>query len=163
MNDSAASTKSGAYMTPAGETGGAIGRLGNQADTYVEMNLEHKQTLDNGATTRFKVMVADGQTTYNDWTASSSDLNVRQAFVELGNCPPSTGRLKAPPCGPGNALTATTLIFTGSTRMCVPRRYRRRYLRREVERQPAQQLLFTAAISAISLIRATACRTISSA
>jgi sucrose porin len=53
------------------------------------MNLEHKQTLDNGATTRFKVMVADGQTTYNDWTASSSDLNVRQAFVELGNCPPS--------------------------------------------------------------------------
>ncbi|VEC59015.1 LamB type porin [Klebsiella aerogenes] len=39
MNDSAASTKSGAYMTPAGETGGAIGRLGNQADTYVEMNL----------------------------------------------------------------------------------------------------------------------------
>jgi sucrose porin len=80
------------------------------------MNLEHKQTLDNGATTRFKVMVADGQTTYNDWTASSSDLNVRQAFVELGNCPPSTGRLKAPPCGPGNALTATTLIFTGSTR-----------------------------------------------
>lgn len=44
MNDSAASTKSGAYMTPAGETGGAIGRLGNQADTYVEMNLEHKQT-----------------------------------------------------------------------------------------------------------------------
>lgn len=62
-NDSGASTKSGAYMTPAGETGGAIGRLGNQADTYVEMNLEHKQTLDNGATTRFKVMVADGQTT----------------------------------------------------------------------------------------------------
>ena len=81
MNDSGASTKSGAYMTPAGETGGAIGRLGNQADTYVEMNLEHKQTLDNGATTRFKVMVADGQTTYNDWTASTSDLNVRQAFV----------------------------------------------------------------------------------
>lgn len=29
MNDSAASTKSGAYMTPAGETGGAIGRLGS--------------------------------------------------------------------------------------------------------------------------------------
>lgn len=94
MNDSAASTKSGAYMTPAGETGGAIGRLGNQADTYVEMNLEHKQTLDNGATTRFKVMVADGQTTYNDWTASSSDLNVRQAFVELGNLPTFEGPFK---------------------------------------------------------------------
>ena len=94
MNDSAASTKSGAYMTPAGETGGAIGRLGNQADTYVEMNLEHKQTLDNGATTRFKVMVADGQTSYNDWTASTSDLNVRQAFVELGNLPTFAGPFK---------------------------------------------------------------------
>ncbi|HEY4466887.1 MAG TPA: carbohydrate porin [Klebsiella sp.] len=94
MNDSAASTKSGAYMTPAGETGGAIGRLGNQADTYVEMNLEHKQTLDNGATSRFKVMVADGQTTYNDWTASTSDLNVRQAFVELGNFPTFEGPFK---------------------------------------------------------------------
>lgn len=58
------------------------------------MNLEHKQTLDNGATTRFKVMVADGQTTYNDWTASSSDLNVRQAFVELGNLPTFTGAFK---------------------------------------------------------------------
>ena len=117
MNDSAASTKSGAYMTPAGETGGAIGRLGNQADTYVEMNLEHKQTLDNGATTRFKVMVADGQTTYNDRTASSSDLNVRQAFVELGNLRPSKARSKARPCGPGNALTATTSTSTGLTRM----------------------------------------------
>jgi hypothetical protein len=79
------------------------------------MNLEHKQTLDNGATTRFKVMVADGQTTYNDWTASTSDLNVRQALSNWATCPPSKGRLKAPPCGPGNALTATTLIFTGLT------------------------------------------------
>ncbi|XXD10820.1 carbohydrate porin [Klebsiella sp. R445] len=94
MNDSGASTQSGAYMTPAGETGGAIGRLGNQADTYVEMNLEHKQTLESGATTRFKVMVADGQTTYNDWTASTSDLNVRQAFVELGNLPTFEGPFK---------------------------------------------------------------------
>lgn len=79
------------------------------------MNLEHKQTLDNGATTRFKVMVADGQTTYNDWTASSSDLNVRQAFVELGNLPTFEGPFKVQPCGPGNVSTATTLIFTGST------------------------------------------------
>ncbi|GKL23063.1 carbohydrate porin [Klebsiella variicola] len=94
MNDSASSTKSGAYITPAGETGGAIGRLGNQADTYVEMNLEHKQTLDNGATTRFNVLVADGQTTYNDWTASTSYLNVRQAFVELGNLPTFEGAFK---------------------------------------------------------------------
>ena len=82
MNDAASSSKSGPYVTPAGETGGAIGRLGNEADTYVELNLEHKQTLDNGATTRFKAMLADGQKTYNDWSADSSDLNIRQAFAE---------------------------------------------------------------------------------
>ena len=56
MNDAASSSKSGPYLTPAGETGGAVGRLGNEADTYVELNVEHKQTLDNGATTRFKAM-----------------------------------------------------------------------------------------------------------
>jgi len=94
MNDSASSSKSGPYLTPAGETGGAVGRLGNEGDTYVELNLEHKQTLDNGATTRFKAMLADGQRTYNDWTASSSDLNVRQVYAELGNLPTFDGVLK---------------------------------------------------------------------
>ena len=72
----------------------AIGRLGNEADTYVELNVEHKQTLENGATTRFKAMLADGQKTYNDWSADSSDLNIRQAFAELGNLPDFTGALK---------------------------------------------------------------------
>jgi sucrose porin len=94
MNDAASSSKSGPYLTPAGETGGAVGRLGNEADTYVELNLEHKQTLDNGATTRFKAMLADGQRTYNDWSADTSDLNIRQAFAELGNLPDFTGALK---------------------------------------------------------------------
>ncbi|TCT91667.1 sucrose porin [Gibbsiella quercinecans] len=84
----------GPGMTPAGSTGGHVGRLGNEDDTYVEMKLEHKQKLDNGATTRFKVMMADGQRSYNDWTASTSDLNVREAFVELGSLPSFTGALK---------------------------------------------------------------------
>lgn len=94
MSDSAAKTQGGPGMTPAGETGGHVGRLGNEPDTYVEMNLEHKQTLANGATTRFKVMLADGQRSYNDWTASSSDLNLRQAFTELGHLPTFTGAFK---------------------------------------------------------------------
>lgn len=94
MNDAASSSKSGPYLTPAGETGGAIGRLGNEADTYVELNFEHKQTLENGATTRFKAMLADGQKTYNDWSADSSDLNMRQVFAELGNLPSLEGPLK---------------------------------------------------------------------
>ncbi|MBZ4261988.1 carbohydrate porin, partial [Mycobacterium tuberculosis] len=79
--------KGGDSLSPGVETGGASGCRPNRAESYVEMKLEDNRTLDNGATTRFKVMVADGQTTYNDWTASSSDLNVRQAFVELGNLP----------------------------------------------------------------------------
>ncbi|RLM21405.1 porin [Brenneria alni] len=93
INDSATSSKTdiGPGMTPAGQTGGHVGRLGNEDDTYVEVKLEHKQILDNGATTRFKVMMADGQRTYNDWTASSSDLNVREVFVELGSLPTFTG------------------------------------------------------------------------
>ena len=94
MNNSATKTQGGPTVTPAGETGGHVGRLGNEPDTYVEMNLEHKQTLSNGATTRFKVMLADGQRTYNDWTAASSDLNLRQAFTELGQLPTFTGAFK---------------------------------------------------------------------
>lgn len=94
MNDAASSSKSGPYLTPAGETGGAVGRLGNEADTYVELNVEHKQTLDNGATTRFKAMLADGQRDYNDWTGGSSNLNIRQAFAELGALPSFTGAFK---------------------------------------------------------------------
>ena len=94
MNNSAAKTQGGPSVTPAGETGGHVGRLGNEPDTYVELNLEHKQTLASGATTRFKVMLADGQRSYNDWTASSSDLNLRQAFTELGHLPTFTGAFK---------------------------------------------------------------------
>ena len=94
MNGSGSSTKGGPYLTPAGDTGGAVGRLGNEPDTYVELNLEHKQTLDNGVTTRFKAMVADGQKTYNDWTSDTSDVNVRQVYAELGNLPGFDGPLK---------------------------------------------------------------------
>ncbi|KQN46570.1 porin [Serratia sp. Leaf50] len=94
MNDSGASTESGPYVTPAGQTGGAVGRLGNENNTYVEVNLEHRQTMASGATSRYKVMLADGQRSYNDWTGATSELNVRQAFVELGSLPTFTGAFK---------------------------------------------------------------------
>ncbi len=104
------------YLTPAGETGGAVGRLGNEADTYVELNLEHKQTRITGATTRFKAMLADGQRTYNDWSADTSDLNIRQAFAELGNLPDFTGALKGSTFWAGKTLRPRKLlIFTGWT------------------------------------------------
>ncbi|MBU9819225.1 porin [Rahnella sp. Lac-M11] len=94
MNDSGTSTESGPYVTPAGQTGGAVGRLGNENNTYVELNLEHNQTLASGATSRYKVMLADGQRSYNDWTGATSDLNIRQAFVELGSLPTFSGPWK---------------------------------------------------------------------
>ena len=94
IGDGGTGTEGGPYLTPAGETGGAVGRLGNEPDSYVELNLEKKSTLDNGATTRFKVMLADGQRSYNDWTGSSSTLNVRQLFAELGSMPTFTGVFK---------------------------------------------------------------------
>jgi len=93
-NSSGTSTESGPYVTPAGQTGGAVGRLGNENNTYVELNLEHNQTMASGATSRYKVMLADGQRSYNDWTADTSSLNVRQAFVELGSLPTFTGPWK---------------------------------------------------------------------
>lgn len=94
IGDNGTGTEGGPYVTPAGSTGGAVGRLGNEPDTYMELNLEKKSTLDNGATTRYKVMLADGQRSYNDWTASSSSLNVRQVFAELGSLPSFTGAAK---------------------------------------------------------------------
>lgn len=113
MNDAASSSKSGPYLTPAGETGGAVGRLGNEADTYVELNVEHKQTLDNGATTRFKAMLADGQRDYNDWTGGSSNLNIRQALPNWAHYQVLPEHSKTVLSGLVNALIATILIFTG--------------------------------------------------
>lgn len=84
----------GPYLTPAGQTGGAVGRLGNEPDTYVEVYLEKKQRLDNGATTRFMTMIADQQKSYNDWTAESSTLNVSQVFAEIASLPSFTGAFK---------------------------------------------------------------------
>ncbi len=87
INDKASGSQGGPYLTPAGSVGGAVGRLGNEDDTYMELNLEHKGRLDNGTTTRYKIMLADSQESSNDWTASTSSLNVRQVFAELGNLP----------------------------------------------------------------------------
>lgn len=93
-NHNARHTQGGPFMTPAGQTGGAIGRLGNEPDTYVEVYLEKKKRLENGATTRFMTMIADQQKSYNDWTAESSTLNVSQAFAEIASLPSFSGPFK---------------------------------------------------------------------
>ncbi|MFQ9949005.1 MAG: hypothetical protein ACLRXB_05085 [Escherichia coli] len=76
-------------MTPAGELVELLA-VWEMKRYHVELNVEHKQTLDNGATTRFKTMLADGQRDYNDWTGGPVSVNIRQAFAELGALPSFT-------------------------------------------------------------------------
>lgn len=75
----------GPYFTPAGSVDGAIGRLGVETNSYVELNFGKKWTFEDGSWARFKVMIADGEDDQNDWTGGSSQINFRQVFTEMGN------------------------------------------------------------------------------
>ncbi|MDR5904646.1 carbohydrate porin [Franzmannia qiaohouensis] len=81
----------GPYVTPAGSLGGAVGRLGNEPDTYVEAILNYKTRYDNGARAHYRMMLADSVSTSNDWTSDESNLNVRQVYAELSDLPSFTG------------------------------------------------------------------------
>ncbi|MGR5117544.1 carbohydrate porin [Vibrio astriarenae] len=78
-------TGTGPYMTSAGALGAPVGRLGLEDDHYVEANLIHNRRLDDGSSARFHIMLADSVETNNEWTASDSQLNVRQVYSELSN------------------------------------------------------------------------------
>ncbi|ELV8726949.1 carbohydrate porin [Vibrio fluvialis] len=78
-------TGTGPYMTAAGALGAPVGRLGLEDDNYLEANLIHNRTLDDGSTARFRIMLADSVETNNEWTADDSQLNVRQVYAELAN------------------------------------------------------------------------------
>nr|WP_297397680.1 carbohydrate porin [uncultured Marinobacter sp.] len=79
------SVPGGPYLTPAGSVGGAVGRLGNEPDTYLEAILNYKQVAENGTQSHYRLMIADSTTSSNDWTAGDGALNVRQAYVEFSN------------------------------------------------------------------------------
>ncbi|SDN65223.1 sucrose porin [Halomonas shengliensis] len=85
------SAEGGPYLTPAGAQGGAVGRLGNEPDTYAEAILNYRMRFDNGARARYTTMLADGVTTSNDWTAEESNLNVRQVYAEFSDLPSFSG------------------------------------------------------------------------
>ncbi len=78
-------TGTGAYMSTAGALGASVGRLGLEDDHYVEANLVHNRVADNGSKAYFKIMLADGVETNNDWAPDDSDLNVRQLYTELSD------------------------------------------------------------------------------
>ena len=60
----------------------------------MEANLLKTQTFADGSWARYKLMLADGVETSNDWTASDSSLNTRQVFAEIGNLASFDGPFK---------------------------------------------------------------------
>ncbi|KPP97298.1 carbohydrate porin, partial [Marinobacter sp. HL-58] len=91
LNNEGKSAPGGPYLTPAGSVGGAVGRLGNEPDTYLEAMLNYKSVADNGTRSHYRLMIADSTTSSNDWTADDGALNVRQAYVEFSNLAGFTG------------------------------------------------------------------------
>lgn len=85
MSNGSGAGHGGPYLTPAGSVGGAVGRLGNEVDTYMEAKLAKESQADNGTRSKYLLMLADGLETPNDWTAAQSQLNVRQAYAELSH------------------------------------------------------------------------------
>src|SRR6056297_1684114 len=85
LNGDLQSAPGGPYLTPAGSVGGAVGRLGNEPDTYLEAILNYKQEAENGTKSHYRLMIADSTTSSNDWTAGDGALNVRQAYVEFSD------------------------------------------------------------------------------
>lgn len=81
----------GPNLTPAGNLGGSVGRLGLETDTYVEAKLIKNFRGDDGSWASYNFMVADGVASNNDWTGGENGINVRWAFVEMGNLPSFKG------------------------------------------------------------------------
>ncbi|MCG2582605.1 MAG: carbohydrate porin, partial [Marinobacter sp.] len=69
LNNEGKSVPGGPYLTPAGSVGGAVGRLGNEPDTYLEAILNYKTMMDNGTKAHYRLMIADSTTSSNDWTS----------------------------------------------------------------------------------------------
>ncbi|BDO01553.1 carbohydrate porin [Klebsiella quasipneumoniae] len=73
---------------------GAVGRLGNEYMMSLSLQGKKYNNLDNGARTHYKLQLADGTRNYNNWTASDSELNTRQIFMEISNLPSFSSIIK---------------------------------------------------------------------
>ncbi len=78
-------TGPGPYMTAAGDLGAPVGRLGLEDDHYMEANLIHNRVAEDGSKAYYRIMLADSVETNNEWTATDSQLNVRQLYTELSD------------------------------------------------------------------------------
>ncbi|WP_371338267.1 carbohydrate porin [Klebsiella variicola] len=84
-------TTVGPSLTPAGSTGGSVGRLGNEADTYVTADFDYKHHYANDSSFRYYMKIAEWDKTYNTDSAFNGQMNLRQAFVEMSDLPTFTG------------------------------------------------------------------------
>ena len=84
----------GPSLTPAGSTGGSVGRLGNESDTYVTADINYLRRYDNNAKLRYYMKIAEWDKTYNTDSAFNGQMNLRQAFAEMSDLPAFSGAFK---------------------------------------------------------------------
>lgn len=84
----------GPSLTPAGSTGGSVGRLGNESDTYVTADINYLRRYDNNAKLRYYMKIAEWDKTYNTDSAFNGQMNLRQAFAEMSDLPVFSGAFK---------------------------------------------------------------------
>ncbi|HBW1846822.1 TPA: carbohydrate porin [Klebsiella quasipneumoniae subsp. quasipneumoniae] len=84
----------GPSMTPAGSTGGSVGRLGNESDTYVTADINYLHQYQNNSKLRYYMKIAEWDKTYNTDSSFNGQMNLRQAFVEMSDLPSFTGAFK---------------------------------------------------------------------
>ena len=84
----------GPSLTPAGSTGGSVGRLGNESDTYVTADINYRRKYDNNSQLRYYMKIAEWDKTYNTDSSFNGQMNVRQAFVEMSDMPAFSGAFK---------------------------------------------------------------------
>jgi len=62
-----------------------VGRLGNEDETYGELELVKNFYLEDGSWAKFHALMAYESENTNDWDSDNSNVHVRNAFVEMGN------------------------------------------------------------------------------
>lgn len=75
-----------------------IGRLGNEGDTYGEIELIKTWNMDNGSWIKFHTMLANGNDFFYDnesrGNVDNHNLELRQLYIEGGKIPSFTGNFK---------------------------------------------------------------------
>ena len=77
-----------------------VGRLGNEDNTYAELEFVKSFYMENGAWAKFHAMLVSDSGSYSDNSGSGNDgwgdssIQARQVYVEMGNLPTFTGAFK---------------------------------------------------------------------